>query len=473
MVNFKYELLPPFPIFNPSTSLKMEDTVLFNTGDFLMALKISTFDSENGQFLECFDVSKIRDHFTEPSCKVCPDVGGRGSISCQCSTEDVNRCSLKDASEDNVCSCWKNRTCHLSNTNDSRIQGLSLDLSDEVVQAVAKTKYLDRQKIVSGFVNELNKIHGKQDKVIQEECQHLSPSQQTSNNNYCQEDHMGKNEASFTGKHARKCSEEIKQFDKIDGLGNITGDLSMSGSVENFKRFVDTSRQDKTETVSLQSTCSTVAENSSSKAPSNTEHLSSSCVNSPESGMKVPDYTSNYDSEHAKNVPNTRCSSCGCSGMVMPMLNNNNLTTSVIKVYSESSDDNVNDLSEDFDMYDGSLPITVKTCYGRHLKQIGKINKSNPNPASNQLLRENLDNRILLEQMLAVHQVTLDLEQCINELIQAHEGLRDRYKSLKDYDVQIVSVCPDSCVAIIMARILVYTRKRQRSASCGLPVSPR
>ena len=69
--------------------------------------------------------------------------------------------------------------------------------------------------------------------------------------------------------------------------------------------------------------------------------------------------------------------------------------------------------------------------------------------------------------------MTLDLEQCIGELIQAHERLRDCYKSLKDYDVQILHVLPDSRRVVIMARILVYTRTREKSASCGLPVSPR
>ncbi|KAJ7377023.1 protein ubiquitination [Desmophyllum pertusum] len=73
---------------------------------------------------------------------------------------------------------------------------------------------------------------------------------------------------------------------------------------------------------------------------------------------------------------------------------------------------------------------------------------------------------------LAVQQVTLDVEQCINELILAHEGLKDSYKSLKDYDVQVVGVCPDSGEVIAMAKLLVYTRIRQQSASCGLPVSP-
>ena len=184
------------------------------------------------------------------------------------------------------------------------------------------------------------------------------------------------------------------------------------------------------------------------------------------------------DSEKSDlDCPNTVSNACSSYGgtVLGPVLNNNNLTSSVFKVYIETSNDpgyhELPDLTGEFDMFDGSLPLTVKTCHGNTLKQGFKINESNPDTTSNPCLEETLG--IGKERALAVHQVTLDLEQCINELILAHEGLQHSYKSLKDYDVQVVGVCPDSGEVITMARLLVYTRTRQQSASCGLPVSPR
>ena len=475
VVHFKYDLLPPFPIFNPSTSLGMEDTVLFNAGDFLMALRILTFDSNDSQLPEYvrsskLDVSQVEDQLTGlSSSEVCSKESHKNSIPCQCSIAgDVDRYSAEGASMDLVTSV-KNKTFHLprsnstspskgSNSGDKTVHAVST-----VEQAHVENKHLDRHKIVSGFVSELNKIHCvKQVYSHEGECHSLTASQETAGKTDHQDNHsdMVANQGNILGDQTKEGNEEQTRFDE-------GGDLDK----QNYESYMDTSgNQNRAEMVVLQSACSTAAESSSNSVCNNTEHVFLSHVDSLESETKVVDFNENYEIENPKKVPHAHCGSCGCSAGVPTF---NDLTMSVLKVYTETSDDNFDELSDEFDMYDGSLPITVKASHGRTLEQIGKINRSNPNAASNQSLRENLDNRMLHEEVLAVHQITLDLEQCINELIQAHEGLREGYKSLKDYDVQIVGVCPDTGVVIIMARILVYTRKRQRSASCGLPVSPR
>lgn len=454
-----------------------------------MALRILTFDRYGSQLPECpqrsYSVfSEIENQISELSNNMCSSDTAGGNIACQCSTSgDTDRCSAEVVSEEQVRS-GKNITCHLASTKTDSRKDSSSDANDKVIQAVStvgqvhiENKRLDRNKIVSGFVSELNKIHSEQVQLHAVD-ENLSPSHQTANKKDYQDGHsaVGSSKASFPGNQTKERSDERKDFGNFDGLPKLTRDLSASNSIKNSEGFVGTSGSlDKTGTVALRSTFTVVAENSSSNIHNTTERLSCS---SSESDMKVLDHNSNCDQEHHERVPHTGlpCSSCGCS-MLVPTLSNNNLTSSIVKIYTETSAGSFNELSDvtdEFDMYDGSLPIAVKTCQGRILKQVGKINKSNPNPASNQLLRENLDSRMLHEQTLAVHQVTLDLEQCINELIQAHEGLRDSYKSLKDYDVQIVGVCPDSGKVIVMARILVYTRtRRQTSASCGLPVSPR
>ena len=477
VVHFKYDLLPPFPIFNPSTSLGIEDTVLFNAGDFLMALRIVTFDSNGSQLPEyvrssCLDVSQVEDQLTWlSSSEECAKESNKNSIPCQCSIAgDVDRYSAEDVSMDQVCSV-KNKTFHSPRSN-STSPSKSSNSGDKAVHAVStveqahvENKLLDRHKIVSGFVSELNKIHCVKQVYLHEvekgECQSLAVSQETGSKTDHQDDHsdMVANQGNIFGDQTKECHGEQTRFDKADELDK-----------QNSESYMDTSGNQNQAEMVEKSSCSSVAESSSSGVCNNTEHVFLSHMDSSEADVKVLDFNENYDLENPKKVPHAHCGSCGCSAGV-PTLDN--LTLSVLKIYTETSDDSFNELSDEFDMYDGSLPITVKASHGRTLEQIGKINRNNPNEASNQSLRENLDNRMLHEEVLAVHQITLDLEQCINDLIQAHEGLREGYKSLKDYDVQIVGVCPDTGVVIIMARILVYTRKRQRSASCGLPVSPR
>ena len=458
----------------------MEDTVLFNAGDFLMALRILTFDSDASQLSEYLrqshlDVCQKEDQMTRlSSSEVCSKESNENSIPCQCTTVGVlDRYCAEDASLDHVCSV-ENKTFHSPKSNlTNPSKGSNSGDSDKAVHAVSTVeqvefhgdnKLRDRHKIVSGFVNELNKIHCVK-QVDEGECHSLTASQEPADGKTDQHNNhsdMVANQTDMFGDQKKECNGEQTHFDEAGDLDKETSESYLGAPCS----------QHQTEMVVLQSTCtsSTVVESSSSSVGNNTEHVFLPRVDSSESDMRVVDYNENYDLENPKSMPNAHCGSCeGRAGV--PTLNN--LTLSVLKVYTETSDDSFNELSDEFDMYDGSLPITVKASNGRPLAQIGKINRSNPNPASNESLRENLRDRMSHEQVLAVHQISLDLEQCINELIQAHEGLRENYKSLKDYDVQLVGVCPDSGVVIIIARILVYTRKRQRSASCGLPVSPR
>lgn len=491
-VHFKYDLLPPFPIFNPSICLRMEDVILFNTGDFLMALRISLFDSRSSQWTEYVNGSYLQVSQTDApragllSSEASSNKSDRPSITCQCSRGGTCGCSNENVGA-NRASFGENQTCRFAQPeNDPRKSsssagsGVAMFAVSPAKQVIVDSSHLERHKVVSGFVNQLNKIHGDQvdsHEVSEEEYGHISTSQEIVNINHQDPNSdRDENQSSCLGNQTKECNEEQKSVKSVnaDGFRKIIEDLSLCNS----ESYSETSESHHvTEKGVLPSpNHDRAAESSSSMVCNNTEHISLASKDSSKSDFKDVDCnsnnTSNYCDCNSENPEkglhaHTLYASCGCENA--PLLSNNNLTSSVLKVFVETTDESYNELSDEFDMYDGSLPITVKTSYGRTLKQIGKINKNNPSQGSNQLLKESLDNG----QILAVHQLTLDVEQCINELIQAHEGLRDRYKSLKDYDVQIVSVCPDTGVAIIMARILVYTRKRQRSASCDLPVSPR
>jgi hypothetical protein len=71
-----------------------------------------------------------------------------------------------------------------------------------------------------------------------------------------------------------------------------------------------------------------------------------------------------------------------------------------------------------------------------------------------------------------VCQAFLDMEQCINELIESHEDLRHRYKSLRDYESQFLSVCNVTGDVMVMVKVLVYAKPTRSSLSEGLQLSP-
>ena len=456
VLHFKYDLLPPFPIFNPSTNLKMEGAVLFNTTDFLMALRIVTTESNSrSNLLE--SLKSLRLYPEREDKKSCSsldniqylyDVTSRADIAYQCSAivDSVNPMISSEGIKSEV-------DC-LTSTEGSTNYNSTLGIKDEDMQQPCKGhKHLDRRKVVSGFVDGLNQIHGKrhyphvEDK---EEC--LSPTARHAvNKKESKDQHCLENGDCITTK---EYCDERRNTDKFDD------------SVQTSKCSTNTfCSLYKTGTRNTQCTCRNAPDNSAYVSQNSNEH-SSFCDNKCTSDSNN---TRSSDLSCPHKVPN-KCNSCGCS-VLAPVLNNNNLTSSIVKVYMET-DANFHELPDvvgEFDMFDGSLPLTVKTCHGKTLKQVFKINETNPNATSNTFLEESLRGEVL--HALTVQQVTLDLEQCINELIHAHEDLRHSYKSLKDYDVQVVGVCPDSGEVITMARLLVYTR--QQSATFGLTVSPR
>lgn len=455
VVHFKYDLLPPFPIFNPSTNLKMEGAVLFNTADFLMALRIITTESNSrSNLLESLKSLQLYPEGEDK--KSCSPLDNIQYLYDVASGADIPyQCSAIGDSENPMISSEgiKSKVDCVTSTEASTSHNSTLGIKDEDMQPTCKgDKHLDRRKIVSGFVDGLNEIHGKghyPHEVDKEQC--LSPTAwHAVNKKECEDQHSLDNDDCITPK---EYCDERKNSDKFD-----------DNSVQTSKCSTNTfCSLHKTETRMTQSTCRNAPDNSVYVSQNSNEH-SSFCVDTSDSNN-----TLSCDLSCPHRVPNA-CNSCGCS-VLAPVLNNNNLTSSIVKVYIET-DANYHELPDvigEFDMFDGSLPLTVKTCHGKTLKQVFKINESNPNATLNTFLDESLRGEVL--HVLAVQQVTLDLEQCINELIHAHEDLRHSYKSLKDYDVQVVGVCPDSGEVITMARLLVYTR--QQSASFGLTVSPR
>ena len=468
VVHFKYDLLPPFPIFNPSTNLKMDETVLFNTGDFLMALRIVNSENTNNNFSE-FLKSLYPDAGDKASKKSCfsvdnkqdsGGVNGKGDIPYQCADVHVHEGDLEspvlNAEVVDIKSKWKVDGTASSEADTS--QGSCSDNNVECMQSECSLqKQVNRHTIISGFVNVLNQIYGKQQqtKILVDKVDCLPLALNTGNKRECE------NSKGNTYSDSTKDCDERGNLDKFD----VDIAYHPSGLVQTFKSDVNTSCSDLDKPKAGNIAQVNVSEGTNKSVQNDKEQ--SACDKFAKSEYR------RCDLDCPNTVSNT-CSSCGCAESV-PVLNNNNLTSSVFKVYIETSDDpdyhELPDLTGEFDMFDGSLPLTVKTCHGSSLKQVFKINESNPNGALNPCLEETLGSKIL--HALAVQQVTLDLEQCINELILSHEGLRHSYKSLKDYDVQVVGVCPDSGEVITMARLLVYTRTRQQSESFGLPVSPR
>ena len=433
-----------------------------------MALRIVTFESTNNNFSEvlkmlfpdtgdraskksCFSVDKKQDS---------GGVSDEGDIPCQSADVqyDVSHLESPALSGEVVDVKSNGKVDSIASSEADANPGSSSGNNVESTQSTCSLqKQVDRHTIISGFVNVLNQIYGKQQQrkinLDKEECLPLAIN--TRNKGEC-EDSKGKYDCDST----KEC-EERGNLDKFDV--NVTH--HSSELVQTLKSGVNTSCNDLDKPKAGNSAHINVSEGATKSVQNGKEQ--SACDKFAKSEY------SRCDLVCPDTVSNT-CSSCGCA-VSPPVLNNNNLTSSVFKVYVESSDNpdyhELPDLTGEFDMFDGSLPLTVKTCHGSSLKQVFKINESNPNTASNPCLEETLGSK--MHHALAVQQVTLDLEQCINELILSHEGLRHSYKSLKDYDVQVVGVCPDSEEVIIMARLLVYTRTRQQSESFGLPVSPR
>ena len=456
-VHFKYDLLPPFPLFNPSTNLKMDDTVLFNTGDFLMALRILTVENTNSNFSEVLK-SLYPDTEDKASEKYCCSVDSKRDSDCVSDKGGIpSQCADIGHLESPV---FKAKA--LDGKTIRKVDGIAgseTDVSEDSSSGnnFEMQKHADRHTIISGFVNVLNRIHGEHChgniNVDKEEC--LLLAENTGNKREC-EDSKGKN----NGDSTKECN-ETGNLDKFD----VDIEHHPSESNQTSQSGVNTSCGDLNKAKAGDSAHINASEDASNSEQNSKDQ--SACDEFAKSGYS----RCKLD---RPNAPSSTCSSCGCA-VSGPVLNNNNLTSSVFKIYIERNDDPddhaLPDLTGEFDMFDGSLPLAVKTCHGTTLKQVFKINENNPNACANPCLEETIGSKML--RALAVQQVTLDLEQCINELILTHEGLRHSYKSLRDYDVQVVGVCPDSGEVVAMARLLVYTRTRQQSERFGLPVSPR
>ena len=428
-----------------------------------MALRIVTFEKTNSKFSEVLKslYSDTEDKASKTSC-CCLDnkqdsggftQSGKGHIPCHCAAIGVLERPILSTEGVDFKSSGKVDSIASSEADASQACS-SGNKAKSMQSACSLHKHADRQTIISGFVDVLNQIRGEQRhekiNVDKEEC--LPLAENTGNNGDC-EDSKGNNDCDSTKEcHERgnleKCNVDIahhpSDLDQTFKCGvNFCSDLHKAENNAHINVSEDDSK---------------IVQNGAEQSARNK--------------FQEPGH-SRCDLD-CPNISSSTCSSCG-RAVSGPVLNNNNLTSSVFKVYIETRDDpdyhELPDLTGEFDMFDGSLPITVKTCHGSSLKQVFKLNENNPNTSANACLEETHGSKML--HALAVQQVTLDLEQCINELILAHEGLRHSYKSLKDYDVQVMGVCPDSGEVITMARLLVYTRTRQQSDSFGLPVSPR
>lgn len=366
VVHFKYDLMPPFPMFNPSISLKMQDTVLFNTGDFLMALKVSaTFDknsslvTESGQQTELF-------------CKVCDKAPDSIVISDQYSAvTEVDRCHAADK-DNNSQACGGIRgthhaQTHLGEDSSSADSEKTVHSDSSINEIQVGKKQLDRQKVVLGFVRELYEIHGESINSQQvNDREYLLTPQET----FAEKD---------TKVHSEICSHEANG--SLDGQTNQSNKKRESNELTEKFRSRQTSELSfcsKDEIGAKKTVCSTVTEVSSRSAV----HDSLKDSSLPDIDSKSNYY--NLGADYCTKVVD----SCSCGGNAVVPTTNNDLTLSVLKVYADPDNGDLGELpdrSDEFDMYDGSLAVSVKTCHDKTLKQIGKINQSSPKMAPSKL----------------------------------------------------------------------------------------
>ena len=317
----------------------------------------------------------------------------------------------------------------------------------------------ERRKLVSGFVNALNEIHGL--KTAGDRSLPLNVTAAVT-------------ETSTSERYFR--CENASQFERAESYG--VGHPGHQGAQTLNLDFLREQCVKKTRVSQKDGgglNCSERRQNESCSF-SNSEVINQSHDGDRETHdstchcESVSHSALNKNSESDSGDRETRDSTCHCGSMSHSAPNKNSLSSFVCKVYAEADDADDVLTSDDFDMYDGSIPLAVQTCHGKTLRQLYRLsnnnnNNNNPAPCSSEPRRN--------AAMLLVAQVTLDLEQCMSQWILAHDGLRLNYKSLKDYDVQLVGVCPDTEEVVAMARMLVYTRTVRRSLACGLPISPR
>ena len=175
--------------------------------------------------------------------------------------------------------------------------------------------------------------------------------------------------------HSEICSDEANGV--LDGQTNQSSNKSESNELTEKFRSRQTSELSfcsKDETGATKTVCSIVTEVSSRSAVHD-----NSLKDSP-----LPDIDSNLGVDYCTKVVD----SCSCGGNAVVPTTNNDLTLSVLKVYADPDNGDLGELpdrSDEFDMYDGSLAVSVKTCHGKTLKQIGKINQSSPKMAPSKL----------------------------------------------------------------------------------------
>ncbi|PFX32186.1 DDB1- and CUL4-associated factor 15 [Stylophora pistillata] len=457
VVHFKYDLLHPFPLFNPSINLKIKDTVLFNTGDYLMALQMFTSKStiKNKQEILNNLFAHEKDHASKLCTFVPSDIVQDTSNTSSDRGEYSKSCLVARKVQVGTQSTKDEKVKYIQEVNFAASSGTDCGAKAEVMSLnCTMQNNVERCKIVSAFTNELEGIHDEQIKVgVSGDFSPTHCSMGVKNcHDLCNKVHGAQGDFFGEGSNQMKCNESPStanlSFNSTRALGNI-------GSVNSSQSLTKTEGS---------STCTNVSGDSSTTSrvwKENSFHQNSEPGKSDNTHCDFA-FSRSYSSFEYNSVTAT------------PVMNNNNLTSSVFKVYEESSNDSrdneLPDLANEFDMYDGSLALTVKKHHGRApLKQVAKINQSNPNVEMFSVFKTTLRSK---KQVMAIQQTTLDIEQCISELIQSHEDLRQSYKSLKDYDVQVITMCPDSGDVITLARLLVFTRVKQESATCGLSVSP-
>lgn len=146
-----------------------------------------------------------------------------------------------------------------------------------------------------------------------------------------------------------------------------------------------------------------------------------------------------------------------------------NLTTRCFKVFSEGSisQDSLENPNPFYD-FETILPVTVTAppalnplscvCVGSE--------QSSYTAFENELSH-------CTSPFVTISQASLDVEQCICKLIESHDALCVRYKSLRDYDTEIIAVCPETANIIVLIKILVYVKGPEKKTRCGLPVTTR
>eukprot|EP00795_Rhopilema_esculentum_P004363 gene4363-20585_t len=125
-------------------------------------------------------------------------------------------------------------------------------------------------------------------------------------------------------------------------------------------------------------------------------------------------------------------------------------TSCYLFFYSERNPANSDQHSPPFDCTSTAFPLTITTDQGTNVPQIASHRCSTASHASSHLKEAVEDADVI------VKQVVFDAEQFLDRKLRSMDSIKERFVSLKDYDMQLVQVCAWNKEVVILLKALVH-----------------